>query len=136
MSDTITIEASDLVDFTFKIQQAILDGYRLSDQGDFAPMNIGWVFVTTMEKAETNPMPIADLSLAIKVDTEQALKDFQAISDAAVKFNLTDDHISPADLEKYVSVESNVAEKINEGAMVVEPNIVAPKQPRQTRGRK
>lgn len=115
-NNTITIEAGDIVDFTFKIQQAILDGYRLSDQGDFAPQCIGFVYVTTMEKGEYNPMPVGELSLAIAVDAEQAIKDFQTIADAAVKYNIDDETISPSDLEKHVSV--------------------GPKPTRQTRGRK
>lgn len=123
MSNTITIEASDLVDFTFKIQQAILDGYRLSDQGDMAPMNIGWVYVTTMEKAETNPMPIADLSLAIKVDTEQALAEITKIAQETGQYEMTPE-------------QQDAAEKIVAGAITVEPNIVAPKQPQRRNTRK
>ena len=121
MSNTITIEASDLVDFTFKIQQAILDGYRLSDQGDFAPMNIGWVYVTTMEKAKLGP--IDELSLVLDVDTGQAIAEITKIAQEAGQYEMT-------------SEQQDAGANIVAGAITVEPNIIPPKQPRQTRGRK
>jgi len=117
-NNTITIEAGDIVDFTFKIQQAILDGYRLSDQGDMAPQCIGFVYVTTMEKAEYNPMPVGELSLAISVDTEQALAEITKIAQEAGQYAMT-----PEQQDKTVEV---VKESIS----------VEQKQTRQPRGRK
>lgn len=86
-NNTITIEAGDLVDFTFKIQQAILDGYRLSDQGDMAPQCIGFVYVTTMEKR--SPIPVGELSLAITVDAEQALAEITKIAQETGQYDMT-----------------------------------------------
>ena len=120
-NNAITIEAGDLVDFTFKIQQAILDGYRLSDQGDMAPQCIGFVYVTTMEKAENNPMPIGDLSLAITVDTEQALAEIAKIAQETGQYDMT-----PEQQDKAVGV---VKENTS-----VEVSPVEPKQ-QQRRGR-
>lgn len=117
-NETRTIESADLVDFTFKIQQAILDGYRLSDQGEMAPQNIGWVFVTTMEKPEYQTMPIAEMTLTINVDTEQAIAQIQELAN----------HVG--------EVDEDSAAQIVAQAMTVEPNIVEPKTVRQTRGRK
>jgi hypothetical protein len=114
-NNTITIEAGDLVDFTFKIQQAILDGYRLSDQGDMAPQNIGWVFVTTMIKAED--VPVSQLSVTINVDTEQAVAQIQELAN----------HVG--------EVDDDSAAQIVAQAMTVEPNIVEPKTTQQRRGR-
>lgn len=88
-NNTITIEAGDLVDFTFKIQQAILDGYRLSDQGDMAPQCIGFVYVTTMEKPEYQTMPVGELSLAITVDAEQALAEITKIAQETGQYDMT-----------------------------------------------
>jgi len=110
-----------LVDFTFKIQQAILDGYRLSDQGDVAPQCIGFVYVTTMEKH--SPMPIGELSLAITVDAEQALAEITKIAQETGQYDMTPE-------------QQDVAANIVAGAITIEPNIVPPKTPRQTRGRK
>lgn len=127
-NETRSIEAADIVDFTFKIQQAILDGYRLSDQGDLSPQCIGFVYVATMEKAEYNPMPVGELSLAITVDTEQALAEITKIAQETGQYDMTQEH-------------QDVAANIVADAITVEPNIVAPvtntpKQPRQPRGRK
>ena len=120
-NNTITIEAGDIVDFTFKIQQAILDGYRLSDQGDMAPQCIGFVYVTTMLKAEIGP--IDELSLVLNVDTEQALAEISKISQETGQYDMTPE-------------QQDVAASIVAGAITVEPNIIPPKQTRQTRGRK
>lgn len=121
-NETRTIESTDIVDFTFKIQEAILDGYRLSDSSDLSPQCIGFVYVTTMEKAENNPMPIGELSLAIAVDAEQALADIQKLAEESTQY-----------VPEFVSEEA--AEKIVAGAITVEPLIVEPKIT-QRRGRK
>lgn len=116
MSNTITIEAGDIVDFTFKIQQAILDGYRLSEVGDFAPQCIGFVYVTTMEKAELEP--IDKISLSLSVDTEKALAEITKIAQETGQYEMT-----PEQQDKAVeAVKENIT--------------VEQKQPRQTRGRK
>lgn len=117
-NETRSIEAADLVDFTFKIQQAILDGYRLSEVSDLAPQNIGWVFVTTMEKPEYQTMPVAGMTLTVNVDTEQAVAQIQELAN------------------RVGEVDVDSAAQIVAQAMTVEPNIVEPKTVRQTRGRK
>lgn len=120
-NETRTIESGDLVDFCFKIQQAILDGYRLSDQGSLAPQNIGWVFVTTMEKPEYQTMPVAGMTLTLNVDTEQAVAQIQELAN------------------RVGEVDDDSAAQIIAQAMTVEPNIVEggnlPKTT-QRRGRK
>lgn len=117
-NETRSIEAADIVDFTFKIQQAILDGYRLSDVADFSPQNIGFMYITTMMKEEYNPMPIGELSLAISVDTEQALSEISKIAQETGQYDMT-----PEQQDKAVEA---VKESIS----------VEPKQARQPRGRK
>jgi hypothetical protein len=120
-NETRSIEAADIVDFAFKIQEAILDGYRLSDVSDFAPQNIGWVYITTMTKAGS--VSIGSLALTVNVDTEQALTEITKIAQETGQYDLTPD-------------QQDIAAKIAAGAITVEPNIAAPKQPRQPRGRK
>lgn len=118
-NETRSIESGDLVDFTFKIQQAILDGYRLSDQGDFAPQNIGFVYIATLIKKED--VPVSQLSVTINVDTEQAIAQIQELAN----------HVG--------EVDDDSAAQIVAQAMKVEPNIVEggniPKTT-QRRGRK
>lgn len=113
MSNTITIEAGDIVDFTFKIQQAILDGYRLSDQGDFAPQCIGFVYVATMEKGEYNPMPVGELSLAITVDTEQALAEITKIAQETGQYEMTQEQQDKAVevVKENISVEPKTTQR-------------------------
>jgi hypothetical protein len=116
-NETRSIEAADIVDFTFKVQQAVLDGYRLSDQGDLSPQNIGFMYITTMMKEEYNPMPVGELSLAISVDTEQAVAQLQEIANNVGE------------------VDTDSAAQIIAQALTVEPSSVAPKTT-QRRGRK
>lgn len=125
-NETRSIEAADIVDFTFKIQQAILDGYRLSDVSDFSPQNIGFMYITVMMKAE--PVSIGSLALTVNVDTEQALAEIAKIAQETGQYNMTPE-------------QQDVAANIVADAITVEPNIVAPvtntpKQARQPRGRK
>lgn len=116
-NETRTIESGDLVDFTFKIQQAILDGYRLSDQGDLAPQNIGWVFVTTVEKPEYQTMPVAEMTLTLNVDTEQAVAQIQELASVVGE------------------LDADSAAQIVAQAMTVEPSNIESK-PTQRRGPK
>lgn len=111
-NETRSIEAADIVDFCFKIQQGFLDGYMLSDSSDLAPQNIGWVYVATMVKAED--VPVSSISVLVNVDTEQAVAEIAKIVHETVKYDMTPD-------------QQDVAAKIVAGAIIVEPNIVAPK---------
>ena len=114
-NETRSIESTDIVDFTFKIQQGILDGYQLSDQRDFAPQNIGFVYIATLIKKED--VPVSQLSVAINVDTEQAVAQIQELAN----------HVG--------EVDDDSAAQIVAQAMTVEPNIVEPKTTQQRRGR-
>ena len=118
MNNTRTIEHSDIVSFTMAIQEAILDGYHLSEASDYAPQNIGFVYVTTMFKEETQNMPIGNLELTVSVDTEQAIKQLHEITN------------------KVGEVDSNTAEQIVAQAVSVESTSVAPKQTQRRNTRK
>jgi len=118
-NETRSIESTDIVDFTFKIQQAILDGYRLSDSSDLSPQCIGFVYIATMIKQEST---VGEISLGINVDTEQALAEIAKIAQATGQYDMTPE-------------QQDVAANIVAGAITVEPNIVPPKQSQQRRGR-
>lgn len=125
-NETLSIEATDIVDFCFKIQQGFLDGYMLSDSSDMSPQNIGWVYVATMIKAEDVPASI--ISVSVNVDTEQALAEIAKIAQETSQYDMTPE-------------QQGVAANVVADAITVEPNIVAPvtntpKQTRQPRGRK
>lgn len=118
-NETRSIEATDIVDFTFKIQQAILDGYRLSDSSDLSPQCIGFVYIATMLKQEST---VGEISLGIGVDTEQALAEIAKIAQETGQYDMTPE-------------QQDTAANIVAGAITVEPNIVPPKQSQQRRGR-
>lgn len=124
MNDTTIIEHGDIVAFTMAIQQAILDGYRLSEQSDYAPQNIGFVYVTTMFKEETQNMPIGNLTLDVSINTEQAIEQLKELEEKVGNMLERD--------EKF-QIE---AEKIVAQAITVEPNIGAPKQTQRRNTRK
>jgi len=118
-NETRSIESTDIVDFTFKIQQAILDGYRLSDSSDLSPQCIGFVYIATMIKQEST---VGEISLGVSVDAEQALAEIAKIAQATGQYDMTPE-------------QQDVAANIVAGAITVEPNIVPPKQSQQRRGR-
>jgi hypothetical protein len=113
-NETRSIEATDLVDFTFKIQQGILDGYRLSEVADIAPQNIGFVYIATLIKKED--VPVSQLLVTINVDTEQAVAQVQELA------------------SRVGEVDDDSATQIVAQSMTVGPNNVEPKQ-QQRRGR-
>jgi hypothetical protein len=115
-NETRSIESTDIVDFTFKIQQAILDGYRLSDSSDLSPQCIGFVYIATMIKKED--VPVSQLLVTINVDTEQAVAQVQELA------------------SRVGEVDDDSATQIIAQAMTVEPSFIEPKTVRQTRGRK
>ena len=124
MNNTLIIEQPDIVAFTMAIQQAILDGYRLSETSDYAPQNIGFVYVTTMFKAEQTTN-VSNLTMNVSVNVEQAVEQLKELEEKIGDMLERD--------EKF-QIE---AEKIVAQAMTVEPAIVAPKQAqrRNTRGK-
>ena len=117
-NETRSIESTDIVDFTFKIQQAILDGYRLSDSSDLSPQCIGFVYIATMLKQEST---VGEISLSISVDAEQALAEITKIAQSTGQYDMT-----PEQQDKAVGA-------VTENASV-EASPVEPKQ-QQRRGR-
>jgi hypothetical protein len=65
----LKIETYNLVDFVMQIQQAVLGGYIVTDKSDEAPMCIGNCYHLIMSEREYQPMPVANLSLAVYTDT-------------------------------------------------------------------
>ena len=118
-NETRSIESTDIVDFTFKIQQGFLDGYRLSDSSDMSPQCIGFVYIATLIKKEA--VPVSQISVTINVDTEQAVAQIQELAN----------HVG--------EVDDDSAAQIVAQAMTVEPSIVegstVPKTTQQRRGR-
>jgi len=105
MNNTLTIEQPDIVAFTMAIQQAILDGYRLSEVSDYAPQNIGFVYVTTMFKA---PNPVLEsstdnLEVVLTLNTEQVVEQLNELAD---KVGEVDSDKALEIVEKAITVEA------------------------------
>lgn len=109
-NNTITIEAGDIVDFTFKIQQAVLDGYLLSDQGDMAPQCIGFVYIATMIKQKST---VGEISLGITVDAEQALAEITKIAQETGQYDMTPEQQDKAveAVKESISVEAKQTQR-------------------------
>lgn len=63
------IEEFDLVSFMFQVQQAILDGYELTDSSDNAPMCIGHCYHVIMREAAKPVKVVGALVMEASIDT-------------------------------------------------------------------
>lgn len=91
------IEEFDLVSFMFQVQQAILDGYELTDSSDNAPMCIGHCYHVIMREAAKPFKVVETLVVEASIDTaklQEQLKDGgeieQALADSLVVAEKTD----------------------------------------------
>jgi hypothetical protein len=91
------IEEFDLVSFMFQVQQAILDGYELTDSSDNAPMCIGHCYHVIMREAAKPVKVVGALVMEASIDTaklQEQLKDGgeieQALADSLVVAEKTD----------------------------------------------
>lgn len=91
------IEEFDLVSFMFQVQQAILDGYELTDSSDNAPMCIGHCYHVIMREAAKPVKVVGALVMEASIDTaklQEQLKDGgeieQLLSDSLVVEEKTD----------------------------------------------
>ena len=91
------IEEFDLVSFMFLVQQAILDGYELTDSSDNAPMCIGHCYHVIMREAAKPVKVVGALVMEASIDTaklQEQLKDGgeieQALADSLVVAEKTD----------------------------------------------
>ena len=69
MENKIKLEEYDLVSFMMKVQQAILDGYELTDSSDDAPMCIGHCYHAIMREAAKPFKVVETLVLEASIDT-------------------------------------------------------------------
>ena len=69
MENKIKLEEYDLVSFMMKVQQAILDGYELTDSSDDAPMCIGHCYHAIMREAIKPFKVVETLVVSSSIDT-------------------------------------------------------------------
>lgn len=69
MENKIKLEEYDLVSFMMKVQQAILDGYELTDSSEEAPMCIGHCYHAIMREAAKPVKVVGALVMEASIDT-------------------------------------------------------------------
>ena len=52
MSDKLNITEYNLLDYSLKLQEAVVKGYRVSDSVEGSPMMVGFVYTATLMKRE------------------------------------------------------------------------------------
>jgi len=97
LENKIKLEEYDLVSFMMKVQQAILDGYELTDSSEEAPMCIGHCYHAIMREAAKPVKVVGALVMEASIDTaklQEQLKDGgeieQLLSDSLVVAEKTD----------------------------------------------
>lgn len=78
MENKIKLEEYDLVTFMMKVQQAILDGYELTDRSDEAPMCIGHCYHVIMREAAKPFKVVETLVFEASIDTAKLQEQLKA----------------------------------------------------------
>ena len=78
MENKIKLEEYDLVSFMMKVQQAILDGYELTDSSDDAPMCIGHCYHAIMREAAKPTTVVSKASVELSFDTSRLKEQLKA----------------------------------------------------------
>ncbi len=81
MENKIKLEEYDLVSFMMKVQQAILDGYELTDSSDDAPMCIGHCYHAIMREAVKTNVVIGKAVFEASLDTTKLQEQLKAGGD-------------------------------------------------------
>ena len=78
MENKIKLEEYDLVSFMMKVQQAILDGYELTDSSEDAPMCIGHCYHAIMREAVLPTRVFSKASVELSFDTHKLKEQLKA----------------------------------------------------------
>lgn len=149
----LKIETYNLVDFVMQIQKAVLDGYVVTDKSDEAPMCIGNCYHLIMSEREYQPMPVADLSLAVYADTTKLQEtvalclesvnhlnkslDEQILADSLI----VDEKLSTEEFSALANEAADLIDKVDNllvkaEAKHIEATTPVKATPKQTRGKK
>lgn len=78
MENKIKLEEYDLVTFMMKVQQAILDGYELTDSSEEAPMCIGHCYHVIMRESVKPSVVIGKAVFEASLDTTKLQEQLKA----------------------------------------------------------
>ena len=145
MENKIKLEEYDLVSFMMKVQQAILDGYELTDSSDDAPMCIGHCYHAIMREA-IKPVKVVE-TLAVKVSLDPTKLQEQLKAGGEIEQMLSDslvvDEMSTAN--DFLIVSDDIKEALSSGIVedvkvedlqATETPVPVKASPKQTRGKK
>lgn len=75
---TLSIVASDLINYSLQLQEAILKGYRISVQNEYTPYTIGYSICATLVRESV----VDEMTIKVTVDAEQAIEALKQASEA------------------------------------------------------
>lgn len=126
MENKIKLEEYDLVSFMMKVQQAILDGYELTDSSDDAPMCIGHCYHVIMREAAKPIITVGKLVMEASIDTTKLQEQLKAGGE--IEQVLADSLVVEEKTDKSEEVHGNLMRTIPITDEYVE-TIAPPKEP-------
>ena len=138
MENKIKLEEYDLVSFMMKVQQAILDGYELTDSSDDAPMCIGHCYHAIMREAVKTNVVIGKAVFEASLDTTKLQEQLKAGGDIEqmVANSLVVGEVKDFTDEHVAAYENAKREELHETSMTIIPitndyveTIESPKEP-------
>ena len=109
------IEEFDLVSFMFQVQQAILDGYELTDSSDNAPMCIGHCYHVIMREATKPVKVVGALVMEASIDTaklQEQLKEGGEIEQMLADSLVVDEMTT---IDDFLLVSDDIKEALSSG---------------------
>ena len=109
------IEEFDLVSFMFQVQQAILDGYELTDSSDNAPMCIGHCYHVIMREAAKPVKVVGALVMEASIDTvklQEQLKEGGEIEQMLADSLVVDEMTA---IDDFLLVSDDIKEALSSG---------------------
>ena len=144
MENKIKLEEYDLVSFMMKVQQAILDGYELTDSSDDAPMCIGHCYHAIMREAAKPNITVGKLCMEASVDTtklQEQLKAGGEIEQMLADSLVVDEKLSTEEFSALANEAADLIDKVDNllveaEAKHIEATTSVKVVQKQTRGKK
>lgn len=127
----LKLEEYDLVSFMMKVQQAILDGYELTDSSDDAPMCIGHCYHAIMREAIKPVKVVETLVVEVSLDTtklQEQLKDGGEIEQMLADSLVVDEKLHETSIDHEKDVDKWDNKELGADEAYVE-TIEPPKEP-------
>lgn len=131
MSDVITIQEYNLLDYSLKLQEAVESGYRVGDGVDGCPMIVGFSYCATLSKA---PVEVGGLGQAHEaaIDSEPIVISGEGSAVQEVCSVYVDNGVPVAEVNpKYLAsdADESIKETYDKIKEVVNTLVESPKPP-------